>query len=188
MYALLPAMRGASQEMHMQAIDQMIEYYRDDEDELRNQLLCFGTMMRRAEMLPTVELEEVLKKMQYYDPFIAGDAYLQALIARQVEEKTEEKVRIAEEKAEEKARIAQEQIARTEAGMIEALQNAVRSLLKVRFPLFAAQKGQEILLSDKIDVLQLLLVQISSAPDENVVRVILGMPPAVEIRSKSLEL
>lgn len=165
MYALLPAMCGASQEMCVQAIEQMIQYYQGDDDELRNQLLCFGIMMRRAEMLPTVELNEVLKMMKEYDPLIAEDAYLQALVAELADKKALELVAEAE--------------ARIRAETVATFQHTLMNIIKVRFPLLAQHVEGEKALPDSPEALNLLIVQISSASDERVARAILGLP-AVE--------
>lgn len=168
MYALLPAMCGASREMHMRAIDQMIEYYQGDDDELRNQLLCFGIMMRRAEMLPAVEIQEVAEKMKYYDPLIAEDKYLQDLVEELAEKRVEKRAQeIAEKRAEEIA----------EARVVAKFQETLIHLIKAHFPLLA-RDVEHMVLPDKPDALELLIVQILSAPDERVARVILCLPPA----------
>ena len=213
MYALLPAMCGASQEMHMQAIDQMIKYYQGDDEELRNQLLCFGVMMLRAEMLSAVELGEVVKKMQNYDPFIAEDLYLQALVERLADEKAKELVEkkveeLAEELAEKKAEKmvaearakantdatkAREQAnadatkarekanadaIKARAETIATFQQTLMSIVRARFPLLAERVVREVVLPDKADVLNLLIVQLSSAPDERAAQAMLGVPAA----------
>lgn len=113
MYSLLPAMSGASAEMHMQAIDKMIQYYQGNEDELRDQLLCFGIMLRRAKMLPAADLEQVEERMNMYDQLIEEDPHLQAIAARLADKKA---VELADKKiAETIAKVEAEVIARVEA-------------------------------------------------------------------------
>ncbi|HEY0754078.1 MAG TPA: hypothetical protein VGD98_08970 [Ktedonobacteraceae bacterium] len=198
MYALLPAMRGATQEMHMQAIAQMIKYYQDNDDELRNQLLCFGVMMRRAEMLPTVQIKEVLEKMKEYDPLIAEDKYLQALI-KEFGEKLGEKRAVeiatkmaaevvAEAKAEAAARIRiqaeaearakAEAVAEAEASFVATYRETLISILKERFPALVETVVQDAVLPNKLGALQLLIGQVLAAADERAVRAIFCLPVA----------
>lgn len=51
-YVLLPTMQHANAEILLQAIDDMVEYYKDDESKLGRQLLWLSILLHRAEIVP----------------------------------------------------------------------------------------------------------------------------------------
>ena len=48
LYGLLPAMSGVNLEVLMHAIEDMVEYYQGNDDNLRDELLCFLALLNRA--------------------------------------------------------------------------------------------------------------------------------------------
>jgi len=74
---LLPAMNGTSEALLLEAIESMVEYFRDDEELLRQELLCFKVLLRRARRLPEVEIERVLRRIRMYDPLLEEDPWVQ---------------------------------------------------------------------------------------------------------------
>jgi hypothetical protein len=55
MYALLPAMNGANGQLIDRAIDEMIQYYQDDEHTFAREICWLGIVLRRAEIVPLEE-------------------------------------------------------------------------------------------------------------------------------------
>lgn len=194
MYALLPAMSGASAEMHVQAIDKMIQYYQGNEDELRDQLLCFGIMLRRAKMLPAADLEQVEERLNVYDQLIEEDPHLQAIAARLADKKMAEAMARVEAEARAKAeaatrvRIEAEIRARVEAEVrakaeaeaetVAVFQNTLRGVIKARFPEGAEDIIRRAVLPGTREALDLLIVQVAVAPDEKALCRVLGIPTA----------
>ncbi len=60
LYGLLPAMSRVSDELLLQTIEEMIEYYQQDNDLLRDELICFSVLLRRAQPLPEAQFERVI--------------------------------------------------------------------------------------------------------------------------------
>ena len=181
MYPFLPTMKNISSETLERAFEEMVQYYADDKSALREQLICFLTVMNRANRLPAVELEQVERKIRMYDPLIEEDPYIRRLVERRAtEEATKEVARkVAEAEVEARARTEAEARARAEAEArhyAASCRQTLMSVIAARFPELAKEKAQELALPDKVDALNLLIVQISSAPDERVARAMLGLP------------
>ncbi len=199
MYPFLPAMEHISPETLEGAFEEMVKYYADDKSTLREQLICFLTVMNRANRLPAVELEQVERKIRMYDPLIEEDPYIRQLVARNVAKEVTKEVarKVAEAearakaeaearaKAEAEARAKAEAEARAKAEAearakaqhyIASCRQTLMSVIAARFPNLA--KAQELVLPDNVDALNLLIVQISSAPDERAARAILRLPIA----------
>lgn len=75
-YGLLPAMQGVSDEMLLQAIDEMIQYYQHDEARLREELLCFRVLLTRARRLPEAEMQRVERRIRMFDPLLEEDPWV----------------------------------------------------------------------------------------------------------------
>src|SRR5581483_5188167 len=127
----------------------------------------------RANRLPAVELEQVERKIRMYDPLIEEDPYIRQLVARNVAKEVTKEV--ARKVAEAEARAKAEAEARAKAQhYIASCRQTLMSVIAARFPNLA--KAQELVLPDNVDALNLLIVQISSAPDERAARAILRLP------------
>lgn len=77
LYGLLPAMDCTSEKLLLEALEDMLKYYRGDEDHLRDELLCFQTLLQRARRLPEAELENVLRRIRMFDPLLETDLWVQ---------------------------------------------------------------------------------------------------------------
>jgi len=77
LYGLLPAMNCTSEKLLLEALEDMLKYYRGDEDHLRDELLCFQTLLQRARRLPEAELENVLRRIRMFDPLLETDPWVQ---------------------------------------------------------------------------------------------------------------
>ena len=145
MYALLPTMHAADYTVLSRALDEMKEYYTGRERKLATQLLWFGTFLQRTD---TASLEDKLRieeKMDQFDSLLEQNPYVQ----KKKEEGREE-------------------------GEIKALQRSVVNIVRKRFPALADLAQQQVAQINKPDVLDYLIAQVSTAPDENVVRFLLS--------------
>lgn len=159
MYALLPAMGGATQDMLFQALDIMVEYYREQQDEngLREELLVFSVMLRRAAILSPADIEEVTQKMLHYDPFLREDPHFGAMLDdAEAKGKVEGKI---EGKAE----------------TLASLQSTLLRQVEGRFPTLTAY-SEKIHWPENAEALGLLMMNVAAAPDEWTVRRLLGLP------------
>jgi hypothetical protein len=145
MYALLPTMQGASLEVLHQAIEEMIQYHKSDDVKLARQLLCFGILMRRANLLPPEDKYQLEERLRMYNSLIDEDPYIQ------------ERDALAEARGEVR-------------GEIKALQRAVVTVVKGRFPQLVELAQQQVANIDKPDALDLLVEQVTTAPSEDVAR------------------
>ncbi len=149
MYGLLPTMRGANLQALRQAIKEMETYYQGDDMRLRRELFCLRVLLRRAKTVPLEDKQQLEEQLSMYNNWLDEDPYIQ------------------QKKAEGKA----EGLAEGEA---KGLQQAVVTIVKVRFPPLtdlARQKVKRIKQPEKLD---LLLEQVTAAPDEATARWLLS--------------
>jgi len=120
--------------------------------------------------------------MKEYDPLIAEDAYLQALVSELADKKALELVAEAEARVRARVEAWAETRAKAEAKVKAEIatmfQHTLMNIIEARFPLLAQCVEQGRALPDGPDALNLLIVQISGAPDERGARAILGIPAA----------
>src|SRR5215472_14379890 len=83
-YGLLPAMGHRSDELLLQAIEEMVEYYGKDKDSLRDALLCFDVLLRRAKPLPPVQFERVNRRIRMFDQLLEEDPWVKEKVAEGV--------------------------------------------------------------------------------------------------------
>ncbi|HXR65143.1 MAG TPA: hypothetical protein VN729_04430 [Ktedonobacteraceae bacterium] len=67
----------------MNAIGDMVNYYERDDDNLRDELLCFLALLNRAKPLPEAEMETVLRRIRMHDPLLEADPWVQEYAGRQ---------------------------------------------------------------------------------------------------------
>jgi len=144
MYPLLPTMRGTNHVMIKQVIKELEELYRDDEVTLSQQYVWMKLLLDRTETIDSPEKARIQEELKMYD--------------RLWTENPEVHKTRAEGKAE---------------GEIQALQRAVVTVVKARFPALAELAQQKVAEINKPDVLNFLLEQISIEPDEAAVRALL---------------
>jgi hypothetical protein len=144
MYPLLPTMRGTNHVMIKQVIKELEELYRDDEVTLSQQYVWMKLLLDRTETIDSPEKARIQEELKMYDRLWTENPEVQ-------------KTR-AEGKAE---------------GEIQALQRAVVTVVKARFPALAELAQQKVAEINKPDVLNFLLEQISIEPDEAAVRALL---------------
>ncbi len=142
MYTLLPAMKGVTAPMLIQALAEMKQHY--DNQQFGHHLVRFGKILRRSGTLYEQDKEIVQEelRMQYaYDWFLDENEDVQERVAR------------GEARGEIK-------------GEIRALRQMVLDVMQVRYPSLIEQAREQVnLISDPAD-LRRLAIQIFAAPDE----------------------
>lgn len=145
MYPLLPTMRGANNTIIGQAMDELAELYREDEVTLSQQFVWMNLLLERTETISPQEKYKIQERLNMYDPL------------------WEEHPKVKKIQAESKAKAE-----------IQALQGAVVTIVKARFPALAELARQKVAQINNSGALNLLLEQISIAPDEKMVRFLLS--------------
>jgi len=150
LYSLLPTMEGASTPLLNKAIDEMIEYYKDDQVQLAQQLRWLGIVLRRADTVPLEDKEAIEERLAMHDDLFEKDPKMRKLRA--------------ESEAKGKAR-----------GRAEGLQSALVIIVEKRFPPLADLVQEKVRRIDKPEQLTMLLQGISAAPDEASARLLLDL-------------
>lgn len=143
-YALLPTMDGANYEILSQALEEMKEYYKGQSKRLSTHLLWFDTLLDRTDTVLLEDKGRVKNKMDQFDSLLEQSPY--------VKKKSAE----AEER-----------------GIVEGLQKAIVTIVKRRFPALTELAQQQVAQINKPDVLDYLIEQVSTAPDEDMIRQLL---------------
>lgn len=145
MYALLPTMDGADAHLLNQAIDEMIEYYKDDAEQLGQELKWMGIVLRRADIVPLEDKHKIEERLNMYDNLIEQDPKMKKM------------------RAESEAK-----------GELRASQRMLVKVVNARFPALAELARQQVKHIDNPDTLDLLAQKIVTAPDENTARWLLS--------------
>ena len=137
MYALLPTMEGANADLLNTAINEMIEYYKDDNERLARELRRFGIVLRRADTVALNEKRIVEERLNMYDDLMEHDPKM--------------------------IRIRAESEAQGEA---KGLQEGFVDIVETLFPDLADLARQRIASITEKSTLRLLLKGIAAASDE----------------------
>ena len=106
-------MEGANTQLLGKAIDEMIEYYQDDQSTLAQELRWMGIVLRRADTVPLADKRQIEERLNMYDDLFEKDPKMQRIRAESK----------AEGRAEGEAR-----------GKAEGLQLALVTVVEERFP------------------------------------------------------
>ncbi|MBV9688769.1 MAG: hypothetical protein JO202_03555 [Ktedonobacteraceae bacterium] len=161
MYVLLPAMRNADATLILQAIEELLEYYRDNESQLARRLLWLSIFLKRAEALPPADKQRVKERINMFDELFEQDEFVrrQRALGREegrVEGRTEGEIR----------------------GEVRASQRMLVNIVRGRFPALvelAQQKAEHMHQVAGIEEITVLLATVS---DETLAREILSAPSA----------
>jgi len=145
MYPLLATMQNANDASLLQAIDELVEYYKHSESRLARRLLWLGTFMRRADTVLPQHKHKVEERLNMFNDLLEHDPYVQQQRALG--------------KAEGKAEGLVE-------GEVQGLQRVVVNMVRERFPAHAELAQQKVTRIKKPDALYLLISQLTAAPDE----------------------
>ena len=148
MYALLPTMEGANAPLLHKAIDEMVKYYQGNTAKLAEELRWMGIVLRRVKTLPRSAKREIQERLNMWDDLMERDPKMK-------------KIR-KESEAKGKAQ-----------GVAEGLQQAVITIVTLRFPPLTELAQQKVARVRQPDKLNLLLEQVTSVHDEEAVRLLL---------------
>ncbi len=144
-YALLPTMQGVTNELLLQAMKDLTEYYKENEIMVARQFVWMGIMLRRSDTISPADKVRIQKELRMYDKLWDEDPEIQR--------------GKAEAKAEAKVEASQEMI----VGIVEA-----------RFPELVDLAQERVEKIRQLEVLNQLAKQIVLAPDEATARWTLG--------------
>jgi predicted transposase YdaD len=149
LYGLLPAMDCTSEKLLLEALEDMLQYYRGDEDHLRDELLCFQTLLLRARRLPDAELEKVLRRIRMFDPLLETDPWVQEYgHKREVEGEARGEAR----------------------GKAEGIRQSIEMVVQTRFPHLLDLAMDRVARLHDLAALQRILVAMSAAHSERAAR------------------
>ncbi len=153
-YALLPTMSGANAELLNKAIDEMVEYYKDDNERLTRELRWMGIVLRRADTVALDEKRIVEERLNMYDDLMERDPKMRMLFA--------EKEAKGEAKGEAR-------------GEIKGLQEGFIDIVETRFPDLAEIAEERVTQVTESNMLRLLLKAVAAAADETAAKKVLDI-------------
>jgi flagellar biosynthesis/type III secretory pathway protein FliH len=160
MYPLLPTMQGADHAIMKRAMDEMADIYRDDEATLAEQFVWMEILLERTTTISQQEKQKIQEQLKMYNSLWEDHPKVKQIRA--------------ESRAKGRAEGEAKGLAEGEAeGEIRALQSAVVTIVKARFPALAELAQQKVAQVNNAEVLRFLLAQISPEFDEAVVRALL---------------
>ncbi len=139
------------------ASTEQAEHYQRDDTMLARQFKWLGILLRRADIVSPEVKRRVQERLDMWDNLIEQDPWVQK--------------KKAEAEAEGEAKGLAKGLAKGEVkGEVKGLQNAVVRIVKGRFPSLSELAQQKIVQVNEASVLYYLVEQLSTAPDETVVR------------------
>lgn len=167
-YGLLPVMENTNDELLLQAIDEMVQWYGENSALLRDELLCFRVLLERAQRLPEAEMLRVKRRIRMFDPLLEEDPWVKEKVAES--EARGMALGIAEGIAEGKAKGIAE-------GKLQSMRELILKLIKNRFPGLSKAAEKHVLGIEQLEVLDLLIDQLMQAANEREARAALHLPP-----------
>jgi len=165
MYTLLPAMKGVTVAILVQAITEIELRY--PQPHLTRHMLRFRTILRRSKTLSEQDKQRVEARMKSYDSLLDGDVELQKEIQGVIQRGIEEGIQREAERIQREAEKQAERIQReAENSVIAQQQQTVLYVVEARFPTLLDVARQTVPLIKGRSELSLLAKQIMRAPDE----------------------
>ncbi|MEO7018663.1 MAG: hypothetical protein ABI234_00745 [Ktedonobacteraceae bacterium] len=155
-YGFLPAMDEITDDLLLHAIDDMVNYYRDDQQLLRDELLCFRVLLERAHRLPADEMLRVERRIHMFDPLLEESPWVKGKMA------------------ESKARGKTEGIAK---GELQSTKRIILKIIQNRFPALSTAAEKRVEGMKQIKALDTLIDQLMQASSESEARTALKLPP-----------
>jgi hypothetical protein len=126
----------------------MVKYYQGNKAKLAAELRWMGIVLRRVRTLPRTDKREIQERLNMWDDLMERDPKMK------------------------KIRKESEAKGKTQ-GLAEGLQKAVITAVKLRFPPLTELAQQKVSRMRQPDMLNLLLDQVTTVPDEDAVRSLL---------------
>ncbi len=151
MYPLLATMQDADDTLLLQAIDELVEYYKYSESKLARRLLWLGTFMRRADTVMPKHKHKVEERLSMFNDLLEHDPYVQ------------------QQRALGKAEGIIE-------GEVQTLQWVLVDNIRRRFPALVDLAQQKAARTKAPEALREIVGLVSTAPDESTARSLLTPP------------
>ncbi|MDQ2904170.1 MAG: hypothetical protein M3Y81_11520 [Chloroflexota bacterium] len=166
MYALLPAMGHASDEVLLHAIQEMVELYRPNQARLSRLFVWFGVLLRRSGTLSAEEKRKVEERLHMYDNLLDEDPYLQKHAQKEEKRKVEERLHMYDNLLDEDPYL-QKHAQKMAQGMTQnKFRETILGLVQERFPALHDEVKQKIAAIDETDTLQKIILALALATDE----------------------
>jgi len=145
MYALLPTMDGANASLLNEAIDEMVEYYQDDDVKLGRELRWLGILLRRATIVPPEDKKVIEQRLSMYDDLFEKDPKMQKMLAER-------------------------EVRGVEKGATKVLRKKIISYVAKHFPSLTELTRQCVMQITQSSTLDILLEDLFEATDEATAR------------------
>lgn len=180
MYPMLPTMENVDKQTLLQAVEELIKYYENDNAPLARRLLWFGILLRRSQTVSPEDKQVVQERLKMYDDLLEKDAFVQRQkeLGRELgweegrEKGREEGRELGREEGREQGKEEGREQGKEE-GAIQASQKILVDFVKIRYPSLvelAQQKAEEI---DNASVLQEVIKIIFAVSNEETARALL---------------
>jgi hypothetical protein len=168
LYALLPAMKGATYEVLAQGIKAMRTFYAADEGRLCTHLLWFGTLLARTTTVSQEDKERTRREMNEFESLLDSNPFVRQRFAKgRAEGLTEGEAKgHAEGLTEGEAKGREE-------GLAEGLQEALVTAVELRFPTLLNLAQERARRVKEPAVLKFVLKSIKATPSEEMARTLL---------------
>ena len=161
MYPLLSLMQHADSALLLQAMREMVEYYRDDRDQLSHELTWFKLLLRRSDMVPQKQKQVVEEQLMSLDEFVYTILSEDPDVQRIVQTKVDQQVEEVRAKAETEGEIK---------GALHALREVIVNTAEQRFPSLTALARERVEGVREPTVLWKLFSSLNAAQDETTAR------------------
>lgn len=167
-YPLLPTMQGVTDNLLLQAVQEMVEYYKEDDALIARQFVWMSIMLRRAETIAPQQKQRIQERLRMFERLWDEDPEIQRIKAE------------AEARGEARGKARGEAIgeirgeARGEARAIEVSQELVVLVVGSRFPTLTPLVKEKVGHIRQLEQLSILARQIATAPDEATARWAIG--------------
>ena len=149
MYTLLPTMKNVDARVLQQAIDEMIQYYGDDERKLARRVFWLQLFLRRSEMITPEDKSKVQQRLDVFDQLLEEDEYVQ-----------------------------QQRALGRDEGKVEATRQILINLVSRRFPALTKVAQQKAERTSQLTALNETINAVADTFDEAAARAILSSQPA----------
>jgi hypothetical protein len=138
MYALLPAMQGATYNILKQALDEMKEEYHGQRRRLAEQILLFDTFLQRADIVSSEDKHKIEEYMDMFNSLLEESSFVRK---KRAEGKIE--------------------------GAMEALRQVIVEFVQTRFPALTVLAQQQVIHVNEPQRLHALFMQLAIVDGED---------------------
>ena len=174
MYTFLPAMKGVSVSLLVQAVKEMEAHY--NREQFAQHFTRFKTILHRSTMLSEQDKQEVEEHLYSYNSLLDNDPEIQEHIAKAADKVAAKIVAeaVAEAEAKAAAKLRTEAKAEKAEAEVRVAQKIIVGFVEARFPTLKELAQERVALVESPEALSLLVKQVAVVPDESAARWLLG--------------